>query len=142
MGMLDWLRRQRKEPKPVKIKRDGQFIAYDNGIVKDTKTGLEWYAGPDKDTSWYTAKNWVENLTVAGGGWRMPTRYDFRSLFNKGAGERNMTPLLKTTGWWIWSDETRGSSSAWIFIFNVGDGEWVNLELSDDKRGFAVRSRG
>jgi len=33
-------------------KRDGNFVAYDNGVVYDTRTGLEWFAGPDKDTNW------------------------------------------------------------------------------------------
>ena len=43
-------------------KRDGNFVAYDNGVVFDTRTGLEWFAGPDKNTNWKKAKSWVENL--------------------------------------------------------------------------------
>ena len=33
------------------IGRDGDFVAYANGVVADTKTGLEWLAGPDVDTT-------------------------------------------------------------------------------------------
>ena len=55
------------------VKYIDRFIANKNGIVWDTKTGLEWIAGPDRNTTWYEAKRWVENLNVAGGGWRMPT---------------------------------------------------------------------
>lgn len=54
--------------------RGGTFIAYANGVIYDKITGLEWYAGPDKSTNWNEAKRWVENLNVAGGNWRMPTR--------------------------------------------------------------------
>lgn len=40
--------------------RDGVYVAYANGIVRDTKTGLEWKAGPDRDTDWNDARSWVE----------------------------------------------------------------------------------
>ncbi len=123
------------------ITRDDRFIANDNGVVKDTETGLEWFPGPDKDTNWDNAKKRVENLTVAGGGWRMPTRQELKNLYKKGAGERNMTPLLKTTGWWVWSGETKDSSTYWIFSFAIGDGAWYRHNLSTSSRGFAVRSR-
>jgi len=122
------------------ISRDGRFIAYNNGIVEDTETGLEWIAGPDKNTNWNDAQKWVENLTVAGGGWRMPTRQELKNLYKHGAGERNMTPLLKTTGWWVWSGETAGSSSAWDFHFRNGGGFWRNRYHSLNDRSFAVRS--
>ena len=92
--------------KPKDVAHDGTFIAYASGVVRDTKTGLEWIAGPDRNTTWYTAKSWVESLSIDGGGWRMPTREELKSLYQKGAGKRNMTPLLKTTGWFVWSGET------------------------------------
>jgi hypothetical protein len=127
------------------VDRDGRFIAYSNGTVLDSKTGLEWIVGPDKKTTWSEAKSWVENFTVAGGGWRMPTREEIKTLFIEGAGTQNMTPLLKTNGWWVWSGETKGSSSAWGFDFSHGDAGgdegWGNRDHSNGARGFAVRSR-
>jgi hypothetical protein len=122
--------------------RDGTFIAYATGVVYDKKTGLEWYAGPDRNTTWNEAKAWVESLEVAGSGWRMPTREELRTLYNKGAEDRNMTPLLKTTGWWVWSGETRDSSSAWGFGFGSGREGWHARDYSYPySRGFTVRSR-
>ena len=121
--------------------RDGIYIAHANGIVRDTKTGLEWIAGHDRDTPWYKAEFWVETLSIDGGGWRMPTREELESLYGKGAGTRNMTPLLKTTGWWVWSGETKDSSSAWHFGFHGGEGGWITRGFSYDTRAFAVRSR-
>jgi hypothetical protein len=88
----------------------GNFIAYAMGVVYDKNSGLEWYAEPDRDTNWYEANSWVENLKVAGGSWSMPTRYELYALFQKGAGSENMTPLLKITGWYVWSGETWDSS--------------------------------
>lgn len=99
--------------------RDGTCLAYDSGVVYDKKTGLEWIGGPDESTSWYQPKKEVESLTVVGGEWRMPTKKELRTLYKKGVDTRNMTPLLKNTGWWVWSSEPEGSSSAWFSGFEI-----------------------
>jgi formylglycine-generating enzyme required for sulfatase activity len=124
------------------IDSDGRFIAYSNGVIYDKNTSLEWYAGSDKSTNWNEAKTWIENLNVPGGGWRMPTRREIKTLYKRGAGTRNMTPLLKTSGWWVWSGEIQDSSSAWAFAF-IGAGREIlsTRNSSNDRRGFAVRSR-
>ena len=125
-------------------KEANRFAALDNGVVKDSKTGLEWIVGPDKNTSWFDAKKWVDSINkneVAGGGWRMPTREELKSLYKKKAGKRNMTPLLKTTGWWIWSGDTEGTSSAWGFHFHSGQESRSSRDrFLHSLRAFAVRS--
>ena len=45
--------------------RDGTLVAYATGVVYDKNTGLEWLAGPDRNTTWDEANTWVANLTVA-----------------------------------------------------------------------------
>jgi len=123
------------------VARDGRYCKYANGIVKDRSTGLEWVAGPDRDTNWNEARSWVQSLNLDGGGWRMPTMDELEGLYKKGAGDRNMTPLLKTTGWWVWSGETKGSSDARYFVFNNGNRDWIGRGFSTNGRVFAVRSR-
>ncbi len=123
------------------VGRDGVYVAYANGIVRDTKTGLEWKVGPDKSTNWDQASSWVQSLNLDGGGWRMPTMDELEGLYSRGVGSRNMTPLLETTGWWVWSGETKGSSGAWGFPFDLGFRAWSHRDLSSGKRVFAVRSR-
>jgi hypothetical protein len=119
------------------IDRDGVYVAYANGTVRDTSTGLEWKVGPDRDTNWNEARSWVRSL---GDDWRMPTMDELEHLYQKGKGDRNMTPLLKTTGWFVWSGEEKGSSGAWFFGFNGGYRYWHD-GLSNNLRAFAVRSR-
>lgn len=82
--------------------------------------------GPDRDTRWNKARAWVEGVKIAGGGWRMPTVDELKALYERGKGDRNMTPLLKTTGWWVWSRETKGSSDAWFFNFPSGTPSLLN----------------
>ena len=128
--------------KPAVVGYDGAFVAYATGVVYDKNTGLEWLAGPDRDTTWDEANTWVANLTVAGRGWRMPTREELRTLYQEGAGTRNMTPLLKTTGWYVLSDDTKTVSEVFVYNFTYGsDGWWTGKNESLKNRGFAVRSQ-
>jgi hypothetical protein len=124
-----------------KLQRDGNFIAYDNGVILDKNTDLEWVAGPDRNTTWHEARTWVQKLTVDGGGWRMPTRKELKTLCRMRAGPCDMTPLLKTTGSWVWSGETKFSSAAWGLQIIWGKEDFRLQTLSDHFRVFAVRSR-
>jgi len=108
-------------------------------VVKDTKTSLEWIAGPDRNTTWEEARTWVQELTVDGGGWRMPTREELKTLYQKGAGTSNLTPLFKTTGYKVWSLKTKDSSLAWAVDFFMNDENWVVRDSPYSTRGFAVR---
>lgn len=116
-----------------------RFTVSTDGVIKDSATGLEWVVGPDRDTNYSQAEHWVASLTVAGGGWRMPTRQELRSLYMQGVGQRNMDPAFKTTGWWVWA-EPRASSSAWAFSFSYGNEDWL-YRNAPDGRVFGVRSR-
>jgi uncharacterized caspase-like protein len=122
------------------VNRDGIYVAYASGIVKDTKSGLEWKVGPDKNMTWDEAKSWVQSLNLDGGGWRMPTIDELATLYKKGTGSREMTPLLNTTGWAVWSGETKGSSpTRGCFSFYGARRYWGGREYSGDLRAFAVR---
>jgi hypothetical protein len=134
--------------KPEIVYRDGSFEKYTTGVIYDKNTGLEWYAGPDRGTAWETTKAWVDNLDVDGGGWRMPTLDELKTLYKKGAGKRNLTPLFEFTGAYVWSGETRrlgdtrSSTSDWCFQFTRGREWWFHRDvLPTYERGFAVRSR-
>ena len=123
---------------------EARYVINAEGVVSDTETGLEWHAGPDRGINWYQAKSWVEQLSVAGGGWRMPTRKELRTLYQKDFGDpnRNVTPLLLMTGWYSWSGESHDSSSGWLFHFGYVNEGWRSKDyVHVDFRIFAVRSK-
>jgi hypothetical protein len=128
--------------KAEEIKKDGRFIKYANGVVKDTKTELKWVAGPDRDTNWDEARAWGLSLKINGGGWRMPTIKELKTLYDKSKRKSApfMTRLLKMTGFWVWSGETRALSCAY-FDFAFGFSGWYSPGISRNLRAFAVRSR-
>ena len=61
----------------------------------------------------------------------MPTISELRTLYKKRAGSRNMTPLLETTGWWVWVGERKGWSSVRDFGFYRGRKHWNRRDNSD-----------
>jgi hypothetical protein len=119
------------------VDRDDHFIKYANGVVYDSKIGLEWIAGPGRNMSWDEAKEWAKGLDIDGSGWRMPTRKELETLYQEGKGKRNMTRLLETKAWWIWSVEPDDSLSSSLFDFSHGTRDWH----SRTPRAYAVRVR-
>jgi len=122
-------------------KQEQRFVLVTStGIVSDSKTGLEWKVGPDKDTNWDQACSWVQKLKLDGGGWRMPTLDELKGLYIEGGNRLNMSPLFKTTGWQVWSDKLKDSTFAWGFYFVSGGKGWDGRTFPYDFRAFAVRS--
>jgi len=76
------------------IGRDGTFVKYANGMIYDEKTNLEWYAGSDRNITWNEAKRWTESLNVDGGGWRMPTKKELKTLYKRWVRENNINSLF------------------------------------------------
>jgi hypothetical protein len=108
---------------------DGPFTAYSNYVVKDSRTGLEWYYRHDSraggGVSSGSAREWANNLSVDGGGWRMPSLEELYGLYEAGSYNQgrkfglendwtgNRSPLLwklesahACEDSWIWSGDT------------------------------------
>jgi hypothetical protein len=132
----------------TEIKRDGRFIAYDNGTVLDTRTNMMWAARDNGwNINWYNAKSYCENYR--GGGytdWRMPTRdelaglYDSSKSYNAACGYVvHLTGLIVLTCVLHWASETDGSD-ALLFSFEYG-GRYMNPKSFDRLfRALPVRS--
>ncbi len=116
-----------KQPEDLKSEPDG---------ARDAKPSFEWVAGPNRDTTWDEARSWVQNLSIDGGGWRMPTMKELKTIYQKG----DIIVLANTTGSWVWSGETKGSL-AWLFSFRYGLDKWSKHSYAIRNRGFAIRSR-
>jgi uncharacterized caspase-like protein len=133
------------------IRRDGRFIAYNDGTVLDTITNLMWAAKDNgSNINWADAKNYCEDYR--GGGytdWRMPTQDELAGLYDTGK-SRPMacntsyqihvaTELIDITCAAPWASETRGSEAAY-FLFDVGNRYWNRQSKYDYIRSLPVRS--
>jgi len=132
------------------IKRDGRFIAYDDGTVLDTQTNLMWAAKDNgRDISWANAKSYCENYR--GGGytdWRLSTQHELMGLFDANKSQKAecgipaiyiATDLIHLTCWWVWGSETRGSDAAG-FHFGKGPRALMPQSRASDSRALPVRS--
>jgi hypothetical protein len=129
------------------IKRDGRFVAYANGTVKDTKTGLMWASKDNgEDIKWEDAKRYCENYRVGGyTDWRMPTLDELKGLYDKSESYQPtqttyMTKLIELSSCCPWTSETRGSGAA-FFNFYDGSSYWIPQSISNHvRRVLPVRS--
>ncbi|MFZ4440257.1 MAG: DUF1566 domain-containing protein, partial [Syntrophales bacterium] len=139
------------QPNIQEIKRDGQFIAYDNGTVLDSKTGLMWAAKDNwRNIDWRDAESYCKNYR--GGGysdWRMPTLDELAGLYDAdksrpGACNTSYpihvtTELIDITCFTPWTSETRGSDAA-LFTFYSGIRSWYPKSYDFDTRALPVRT--
>ena len=117
-----------------------RFTKADNGVITDRDTGLDWYVGPNADNNFHEAKAWVEGLTVAGGGWRMPTVPELRGIYQKGASRVNMDPLFEPKSAWVWSGQMDDARTYYGFAFYSGLVNSHGLNYGYGRMAFAVRS--
>ena len=78
----------------IEIDRANVFILYESGVIRDTSTNLEWIVGQDKPTTWSDAIRWINNLTIFGGGWRMPKKGEITSLRDRKHDFKNPNPAI------------------------------------------------
>jgi hypothetical protein len=131
------------------IRKDGRFIAYDDGTVLDRVSGLMWAAKDNEsDINWPGAKSYCENYR--GGGytdWRMPTQDELAGLYDKAEGyksacgdEAHLTELIRLTCYWTWASETRDSGAACFRFGGGGYRCWGPPSGSSFSRVLPVRS--
>ena len=134
--VLDGMEQSMAGAKPVQMR----FTKAMDGVITDNVTGLDWYIGPNQDNNWHQAKAWTENLTVAGGGWRMPTVPELQAIYQKGASRVNMDPLFQPKAAWVWSGQMDDTRTAWGFAFYSGLVNSHGLNYGYGRLAFAVRS--
>jgi hypothetical protein len=118
----------------------GSLTTDSYGIIHDSTTGLEWFVGPDEDTNWFEATEWVEDLDLDGGGWRFPTAQEARSLFDAGIGGSSAPVAIGITNWWVWVSGTcHNNDMARCFSFYDGLANYDSKDFYNTERALAVR---
>jgi len=114
-------------------------------IIYDAATDLTWQGGKEfPGRSWESAKAYVDTLSYAGGGWRLPTLKEAMSLMEPTRrGSLHIDARFEDTQS-IWTVDQYDASRAWSVSFSVGS--WITIsslsghyhEVSDDS--FSVRA--
>jgi hypothetical protein len=128
------------EAQVVDGKSQPRFTKASDGVITDHLTGLDWYVNPNPDQTFREAKAWVEGLTVAGGGWRLPTMVELKAIYQKDASAYHMDPLFQVKGAWAWSGELRNDWSVWGLAFYNNLQGWHSMNYGNGRVALAVRS--
>lgn len=134
------------EPKEIGRELD-RFVAYDNGTIIDTETGLMW---PAKDNggpiNWWDAKKYCEDYK--GGGytdWRMPTQAELKQIYVrkvKNAHKFHIAKMFDLTGSFVWASEEKDEEKAAVFLFYNPFGIWKLKQVTERQRALPVRNPG
>jgi len=149
------VQQSRSSSTPAQIRENqNRYTVTSCGSIQDTRTNLEWFVGPDRNTTWHEARQWATGLQTCGGGWRLPSLEEIRTLYDPslyaGTGyytrgqhwPAHMDPVFNRIGGgsWIWSDQQTGDGNARSFNMNQGKAvEYSALDAVFSTRAFAVR---
>jgi hypothetical protein len=124
------------------------------GSIVDNSTGLEWFVGPDVNTTWTTAVTWVRALQACGTGWRLPTDSQLKGLYSLGstagtgysrAGQHcpaRIDPAFRAIGGgsWVWTSKRIDASHAVaVNLYENVDVPFNERQTEFPVRVFAVR---
>ena len=130
------------------------YVTTPCGSIDDRSEGLEWYVGPDVDTTWDAAARWARRLRACGGGWELPAEKQLRALFTPGSTAgvgyaKNGThfparidPVFGRIGHgsWVWTSQSVDPTTA--LAVNLHENAVVQFEKRQTQfpvRAFAVR---
>ncbi|MCG6535160.1 MAG: DUF1566 domain-containing protein, partial [Syntrophales bacterium LBB04] len=99
--------------------RTGERFSLNGGVIEDSQLGLQWAPSNGQSMDHYKAEEYAQNLSLAGGGWRLPTRAELRSLYDTSKPTK-IDPVFNIDRDWVWTSELDGSSFAWGFTFSSG----------------------
>ena len=103
----------------------GRYTYPMDGIVNDTKTKLSWQRAPDAmQRIQFDAQSYCSSLTLASGGWRLPTRAELLSLADRSrrapAIDPTAFPDTPTGGFWTSTPGVDTFGSFWAASFDEG----------------------
>lgn len=136
-----------------------RYLIASCGSIVDGQTSLEWVVGPDVDTPYDDAVDWVATLSECGGDWQMPTVEDLQGLYIEGSAagigflrpsdNRRYPAMIDPvfdeigSGSWVWTDEEVSTSTAVAVNMYTNDSVNLDKDLGPPlaaPRAFAVRT--
>ena len=129
----------------------------ENGVLLDTLSGLQWTQRDNlRNIKWNGAKAYCKALSLAGGGWRLPTLEEFKQVYmydpaggtpcGSWEGENitcQVSSLFHLTAGWFWSsDQGTYASEAWAYDLGFGTSFSILASSPDGNRALCVRQAG
>ena len=114
---------RRPSPGKSSSSRTSERFYLESGIINDSELGLQWAFCNGQSMNHLKAAKYARNLSLAGGGWRLPTREELMSLYDTGKPGRLAAPLFNNINecHGVWTSELNlWGMGAWFFDFRAG----------------------
>ena len=128
-----------------KLRKERERFSLEDGVIYDSKLGLEWAPSNGKALNHYQAESYARDLSLAGGGWRLPTRAELKSLYDT-TKPGNVDPVFNVGDKWVWTSELYNEitlpAAVGFYFYDGGEkaGDRANSKHQDNRRVLAVRS--
>jgi hypothetical protein len=120
--------RAEQQMEKEKLRKERGRFSLEDGVIYDSQLGLEWTPSNGQVLNHYQAEGYARDLSLAGGGWRLPTREELKSLYDK-TKPGNVDPVFGVGNMWVWTselyNEVPSNPGAVFFKFNEG-GEYAH----------------
>lgn len=126
---------------PIVSYHGERFFSTDYGSIRDQKTGLEWFVGPEKKTFVKDAQVFVKTLRAGDyDDWRMPDMTELETLYKSGEGRVKIHNIFKTKGEMVWSKNRSIFGYHYLRLVNGSTGYDTLGRRKHGYRVFAVRN--
>jgi hypothetical protein len=124
-SVCSWAQWPMPEPASAGLPNPANYTVNVDGTVRDNVTGLTWQRDvPASTYTWDQAKTYCASLSLAGTGWRLPSRIELVSLvdFTRYNPAIDTTAFPNTPSVWFWTSSAVAGSSggAWYVAFYNG----------------------
>jgi hypothetical protein len=112
------------------------------GVVYDVQTKLQWQEQvTDDPLAWADARDYCEQLTFVGKGWRLPSVSELQTIVDETRADPSVDPMAfpnaPTDHFWTSSSVSRFSSYVWTVSFSYGVSTF--FDVNDTLRVRCVR---
>ncbi|MBF0557842.1 MAG: SEL1-like repeat protein [Nitrospirae bacterium] len=131
------------------------IFTFKDGLIDDPELGFQWMPAPSRGLDQYQAEEYARNLSIAGGGWRLPTMWELKSLYDQF--QIDITDPIRQkfnvsscpAGCWVWTSEFEHTTNEKVPIqraryINFADG-YDGMAWREGSRDYyrvlAVRSK-
>jgi hypothetical protein len=106
-----------------------RFVATGDGVVRDTRTNLEWTSrDTERDLPWHEADRYCVALAVAGRtDWRLPHLTELKGIYDESAAQPcaegrtcRLDPAIRLTAPYVWTATPNGERSRFYVDFRFG----------------------
>ncbi|MDI6764759.1 MAG: tetratricopeptide repeat protein [Thermodesulfobacteriota bacterium] len=129
-----------------KLRKERGRFSLEDGVIYDSQLGLEWAPSNGQVLNHYQAEGYARALSLAGGGWRLPTRAELKSLYDKSK-PGNVDPVFGVGDKWVWTSELYNEvpsmpGAVGFYFYDGGEkaGDRDNINRHNNRRALAVRS--